>query len=367
MTPLTIWAALLGLASLGWLTRPLWEKRSAARADSLEAHAGRPARRLHGIAVAIGVAMLGFGGYIATRATGTGPADRPSAAQVDADAVRDHAIARVQATVARLTEQLHDHPDDAQAWQTLARSEAALGHSARATEAFENALARQPDDPGLLADFALALAAAHPAEVNGKPRALVERALALDPRQTKALALAGTLALTRRDYATAIRDWDLLATIVPATSPMSGPLRVSLQEARKLQGEQRLAAASAIPAASAPGRVGGLLELKPALRAQVSPEDTVFVYARASKDGGMPLAVLRKQVKDLPLRFSLDDRQALSADAKLSQAATIWVGASVSHSGQAQAQAGDLRAPPVTATPGRQDLRLELSELVPAR
>ena len=56
----------------------------------------------------------------------------------------------------------------------------------------------------------------------------------------------------------------------------------------------------------------------------------------------MPLAIIRKQVKDLPFTFSLDDSMAMSPEMKMSNFADIVVGARVTKSGNATPQSGDL-------------------------
>jgi len=91
------------------------------------------------------------------------------------------------------------------------------------------------------------------------------------------------------------------------------------------------------------------------------------VFARAVTGSRMPLAVLRKQVKDLPLRFTLDDSLAMSPAAKLSSAANVVVGARISKSGKAGAQEGDLQGQLPAVALGTANLKLEISEVVKTR
>jgi len=96
-----------------------------------------------------------------------------------------------------------------------------------------------------------------------------------------------------------------------------------------------------VVAAHAAG-VTGVVKLAPDVAANAAAEDTVFVFARASQGPRMPLALVRAQVKDLPLEFSLDDSQAMMPQMKLSGFGSVEIVARVSKSGMAMPNSGDL-------------------------
>ena len=86
--------------------------------------------------------------------------------------------------------------------------------------------------------------------------------------------------------------------------------------------------------------------------AGAEPADTVFIFARALSGPRMPLAIVRKQVSDLPLTVTLDDSTAMTPAMKLSNFDEVTVGARVSKSGTAMPQSGDLQGLVEPVVPG---------------
>lgn len=75
----------------------------------------------------------------------------------------------------------------------------------------------------------------------------------------------------------------------------------------------------------------------------VSVNDTVFIFAKAvNGPPPMPLAVVRKQVKDLPLEVVLDDSMAMIPSMTLSSFDKVKITARVSKTGKPLLQKGDL-------------------------
>ena len=78
----------------------------------------------------------------------------------------------------------------------------------------------------------------------------------------------------------------------------------------------------------------------------------------------MPLAILRKQVKDLPLTFTLDDSMAMTPAARLSSATRVVIGARISARGDATPQPGDLQGFTAPVAPGASGLKVQITEVV---
>jgi cytochrome c-type biogenesis protein CcmH len=290
---------------------------------------------------------------------------------------------QLAASAEKLARRLVHQPQDAGAWATLARLYSAAGRHPEAAAAYEKAVALRADDASLLADFAEARAVTNNGNLAGEPTQLLMRALRLDPNHLQSLSLAGTAAFDRKDYAMAVAYWEKIIEIAPAGDPRGEKARSSVVEARELARQPMVAQAASTaaavrpgvvaakpvppalpPAAAASAGISGTVTLAPSLASRARPGDTVFIYARAVDGPPFPLAVIRKQVKDLPMRFTLDDSMSMWPSAKVSGFSQVVVTARVSKSGEGPAQNGDLQgqSPPVAA--GATGLRIDIRTVV---
>ncbi len=247
--------------------------------------------------------------------------------------------AQIEAMVARLAAKLEENPGDVEGWKLLGRSYTVLGRYPQAVAAYAKAAERAPRDAQLLADFADALAMARGQRLAGEPERLVARALEIDAKNLKALALAGSAAYERQDYARAAELWSRMLPLVAPGSEDARSIAENVEEAKKLAG----IGGSSTKAASAHPGVRGTVRLAPALRKQVKPDDTVFVFARAAEGPAVPLAVLRARAAELPLQFALNDSMAMALGMTVSAHPRVVVTARVSKSGSAKPAPGDLQ------------------------
>ncbi len=283
---------------------------------------------------------------------------------------------QIDAMLDKLASRLKDNPADADGWAMLGRSYAVLGRHAESLPALKKAVELRPKDATLLADYADALAVSNGQNLEGEPSRMIERALAVDPNHLKALALAGTAAFNRKDYAGALRHWDKMVRLAPSSEAVQ-QVQAGIDEARKLAGgaapatsgkpgaaRATVPASAAAKTAAAGNAISGTVSLAPALLAKTRPEDTLFVFARPAEGSRMPLAILKKQVKDLPLAFTLDDSLAMSPSATLSTAQRVVVGARISRTGNAVPQAGDMQGLSAPMAPGASGLKIQITEVV---
>jgi cytochrome c-type biogenesis protein CcmH len=263
-----------------------------------------------------------------------------------------------------LIERLKNQPDDPEGWLMLGRTYAMMQRFDEAKNAYEKTLALTPDNSQVITDYADILAMTNNGSLLGEPLELINKALRLDPGNPKALALAGTAEFERRRFKDAAAYWEkLLVLIPPSESELAESVRNSIAEAKSLAsgkgslmaGAQDQPSGNRTPPANKPesvagaaastssGTLSGKVTLSPALAGKSSPNDSLYIFARAKVGPKAPLATLRMEVKDLPATFSLSDAMARSGVQLSSFADEMVVGARISKSGSPMPQSGDLQ------------------------
>ena len=254
----------------------------------------------------------------------------------------------IEDMVAKLAERLQQQPDDLKGWVMLARSYAIMKRYSESAAAYATALRLGGENADLLTDYADAMVMADGGAFNDESAALLTRALELEPDNLKGLWLAGHWKNQSGAYQEAIDYWQRAAAKLP---PDSKDVTVITSQISELQAKlgidaEPVPAPAASVAAAGAGQGASLtvqVTLDPNVAAAATPEDTVFIFARAAQGPRMPLAIVRTQVKDLPATVTLDDSMAMTPQMVLSNFDQVMVGARVSKTGNAMPVSGDLQ------------------------
>ena len=134
-----------------------------------------------------------------------------------------------------LAAKLKATPDDLQGWVRLARAYKVQGRLPEAEQAFAKAGKLVDTDPDLLTQYADLLAMTTNS-LEGRPLALVNKALALNPKHPMALMLAGSAAYRRADYKLAISHWEKVLTVLPPGSTDAAQVEAEIADARSKAG-----------------------------------------------------------------------------------------------------------------------------------
>lgn len=325
----------------------------------------------------------------------------PQYASVDARGGRGPIdAAQIDAMIDRIEQRTREHPEDGEAWAMLAEARKMQGRHDEAIVAFVQATERIPDDARLLTDYAESVALRAGGEFAGQPVELLERALAADPGEPKAVALMGAAQYRLGDLPRArtyLRQLEgflepgseeamQIAAILrriegeiagqPATggtSPYAGAAGTASPPPAPLAGGTGAVpgtstmadiAPSATAPPPAPPTFDGTVSVDPALAERAQRGGTLFVIARASGGSPVPIAVLRVPAPDFPASFRLDDSNAMDPSRGLSVTDPIDLEARLSRSGQAMREPGDLYGRIENVQPGSSDLRIVLDKVV---
>ena len=139
---------------------------------------------------------------------------------------------KINQMVDRLAQRLQSNPGDLAGWARLARAYKVQGRLEEAEQAYAKAGKLVDADPNLLTQYADLLAVRAGNKLEGRPLALVKKALALDPKHPMALMMAGSAAYRRADYAQAVSHWEKVLTVLDPDSSDATQVIAEIADAR---------------------------------------------------------------------------------------------------------------------------------------
>ncbi len=243
--------------------------------------------------------------------------------------------------IEKLKAHLRENPEDSRGWFMLGRTMMTLQKFADAVVAFERSYDLNQNEPSVLLALADSLAMTNNGNMSGRPQELVLKALELSPNEVTGLWLAGLAAEQTNQPRAAYDYWTRLLPLLNEDPQSASEVKTLLATLKENNPDLPDIDFNTAENTSASG-VSVVVSLAPQLTDRVNPNDMVFIYAKASSGPPMPLAAKRLKVADLPVQVSLSDDDAMMPQMQLSSFDQIIVGARVSKSGNAIAQAGDL-------------------------
>ena len=239
--------------------------------------------------------------------------------------------------VSKLEQRLQQNPDDLEGWKMLGRSYSYLQQYQAAADVFAQLNRRLPDDADIMLQYANSLAMARNGRMSGEPAELIDKVLKRQPDNGNALWLAGIAAAEQGKYAEAKQRWQKLLSLLPPDSESLPQVKQMLVALEIEEGKSNNEATTA-----APVEIAVQVDIEPALKTDLPADSTVFIYAQAINGPKMPLAIVRKQLIDLPVKVLLNDAVAMQNGPRLGDQQQLRIVARVSRSGQAMTQPGDL-------------------------
>lgn len=262
-------------------------------------------------------------------------ATQQHAAKVEAEIKK---LGSLDNIIATLRQRVEANPDG-KGWALLGRLYLKAQNFNEAVQAFRRADQLTPNQPEILVGYAQSLYFVGKQQATPDILTLLNRVLQLQPNQPDAINLLAIIAYQQHDYAKAIHYWEqLLPLLAPGSEDQNQLLQMIAAAQQQLAAQQKTT--STAPAV----KLAVAVDIAAVAKAKVSPDAVVFIYAQAVSGSTAPLAITRKQVRDLPVEVTLDETMAMLPTATLADAKQVRVVARVSKTGQPLPAAGDWEA-----------------------
>lgn len=240
-----------------------------------------------------------------------------------------------------LEERFERKPDDIQNGYMLGTLYIQLEDFNSAINTFElliGELEDGPDKATVLGQLAQAMYLDAGSSLTSDLQSVIERAMTMNSNEQAIMSILGFESFMQQDFRQAVFYWRRQLSQLNGNSEQALALRDRISTVEAL-----LPPETAEVVDDGGASVTLVIDVDDSVRDLVDASMRLFVYAR-SPDFPMPLAAVNLVQPEFPFEITLTDANAMTPAAKLSSASQVYVGARLSRSGVANAQAGDIEA-----------------------
>lgn len=241
--------------------------------------------------------------------------------------------------IAMLKTRLTENPKDLEGWLLLGRTLLVTEHTEQAVTAYRSALLLDPESAYIKMELGNAiLSNSQPPVFPSEAKTLIQEAFTADPSLQKAQWLLGIAETSDGNYQLAL---DLWRDLLPKLELGSGIATTVSQQIAQVEAKLGIKAA----------KINVRIELSASAATTITAESVLFVFLRVPEQNGMPLAVKRIPVPQLPMDISITDESILQAGKSLSDFSELLISAKLSSTGTADSNPDDLVVPAIRIKP----------------
>ncbi|MGB1199028.1 MAG: c-type cytochrome biogenesis protein CcmI [Thalassotalea sp.] len=249
------------------------------------------------------------------------------------------ALAELQKIKAALTQT----PDNADLWYSYGQGLVGTRQFDQAQEAFDRVIEIEGEKADIFGAKAQASYYKSQQKITPQVQAFIDKALALDAKDPSTNILLGMHSFLAKRFEAAIGYWQIVVDD-NRNNVNSDALQQAINEAKsRLSLSQNPANEAAMENDI---KLNAVVSLSNEIEQELAlgEDKTVFIYAIPTNGARMPLAAIKVKASDLPLEVTLTDANAMTPQAKLSNASEVHLFAIVSADGGAGIKPGDFKA-----------------------
>lgn len=250
---------------------------------------------------------------------------------------------RMIVEIQKLKKATEREPKNSDAWYSLGQALVGVGDFEGALASFDQVIEIDGEQADLFGAKAQASYYKNKQQITEEVQQYIDKALSLDAKDPSTNILLGMNNFINKNYQQAIDYWQV---IVNENRPS---VNIKALQGAIVEAQNRLSLTGG-PVSGIVADSGPQLSLHVSVSEEVlaklsAREDkVVFIYAIPTTGSRMPLAAVKVQASDLPIKIILNDQSAMTPQAKLSDVEQVSVYAIISKSGGVGIKPGDFKA-----------------------